>query len=345
MSKLVDIINLVLARPAHTSLTKSDKATLSDWGEYLAINGGLALKTVENYLHAVAGWIGWLYENDLSLSSARPLNVNAWQRSSFIEANKVSATRTLELTAVRQFYRWRELNEIYGNPAINVRGPKKVKRMPRKLSDKQLRGLFSAPDRTKPIGRRDFAILLFFYNTGARRMDVAGLKMHSLVLRSKTGFVKFISKGGKERIVPFEGPVVSALEEWLVDRHEIAEPDEDNVFVGLNNAHKGGGLADSGVGGVLTRMLKKAGIVKHKDDPFGVHRLRSSYATAVYDDGKDIKTVQYLLGHEKVETTEQYIAISDRQMQQKLPGSRTEELLEGKKNVPGYIQRKTANRL
>lgn len=344
MNTAIETISAVLSRPNNATLPYAWISALNDWGQYLAINRGLSLCTLENYLHGMARWMRYLVACGLDLSTAESRHVVEWQRSSFLEHHEVSATRALNLTAVRQFYEWRELSGAAGNPARVVRGPKKVRRMPQKFTDQQLTALFKTPDRTRAMGVRDFAMLLFFYNTGARLMEVAALSANQVVLRKNTAWVKFMGKGRKERIVPFEGPAVDALQEWIVERDKYANQGEDAMFIGLTTRNKGARLKREGVITVMTRALKRAQIKKYQDDPIGLHRIRSSYATALYDSGKDLITIQHLLGHERPDTTQLYLAISDRQLQQKLPGTKTSELLQEAPNVPGYIKQKTKHR-
>lgn len=340
MTTVQQAITAVLSRPVCARLPEVFRDMLRRWAEFLAINRGLSANTVENYLHGAGLWITYLLDRDIAVEDATASDVNEWQRLMYVEGEAVSRTRALNLSAVRQFYAWREDEGMKGNPARNIKGPRKPRRLPRKFTDSQLQQIFAVHDRATPMGRRDFALLLFFYNTGARLSEVVDLKLYQLVLKQNTGAVKFFGKGAKERIVPFEGPVVGAMQEWLADRATLAHPDVDAVFIGLNSRSKGQPLGRGGIECVLIRALKRAKITKHRDDPFGIHRMRSTFATALYDVGKDNKTVQYLLGHEKSETTDIYIAISERQLQSRLPASKTEALLGMTKKVPAYVQEK-----
>lgn len=344
MTTPLQAITSVLSAPICATLSGEQKIILQSWGEYLAINEGHSPRTVENYLRGAARWMVYLLSSDIDLNKAASSDVQAWQRAMYTEQSTVSATRSLNLTAVRRFYAWRENAGFPGNPARNIRGPKKPERIPKKFSDDHLRKIFSTCDREKITGRRDLAVLLLIFNTGMRLSEVVGLTLNNLVLKTNVGVVRIFGKGARERILSFEGPAVDLLHDWLADRSQVAGSDVDAVFVGLSGKQKGQRLGVSGIEGVLNRAMKKARIPKVADDPCGVHRLRSNFATALYDSGKDIKSIQHLLGHKRVETTEIYIAISDRHLQQRLPAAKTLELLGGKRHVPRYVEEKTRHR-
>lgn len=344
MTTPIEAITSVLSGPACHALPEDWKALLHSWGEYLAINEGHSPRTVENYLRGAGRWMVYLRGQEIDLGQAQSSDVQAWQRAMYTEQGTVSATRSLNLTAVRRFYSWRENSGEPGNPAKNIRGPRKPERKPKKFTDEQLRAIFMSCNREKAMGRRDFALLLLIFNTGMRLSEVVGLKLHNLVLKVNVGVVRVFGKGARERILSFEGPAVEALRVWIADRAQIAGQEVETVFVGLSGKEKGQPLGRSGIEGVLNRALKNANIKKIASDPCGVHRLRSNFATALYDAGKDIKTIQHLLGHKRIETTELYIAISDRQLQQRLPADKTMELIGSERHVPRYVEAKTRNR-
>lgn len=338
--------------PASQALSRCDRLglpvewvdTLYDWVGQLRLVQNLSVNTAANYVRWVREWMVFLREQDLTLEGATPDTVISWQRELALKHRVGANTSALALSAIRQFYGWREVKGLAGNPAANVKGPKKPRRQPRKFSADQLTRLFAGPNREKPIGVRDFALLLFFYATGARREELAGLTLHQLVLKRKTGAVRFHGKGNKERTLTFEGAVVDAMWHWLSEREKVALPGVDTVFVGLGGRSKGRPIAPNGINALMNRLCKRAKIQKQPDDPFGVHRLRSSFATDLYDQGKDIRTIQLLLGHDDINTTMMYIAITDRHMRERMPSARLDQLLGNEKKVPGYVEQKLRQR-
>ena len=338
--------------PASQALSRCERAGLPrewvdllyDWAGYLRLSQNLSTNTAANYVRWTRRWMEYLRGIDVGLEGAKPDNVMTWQRDLALKHRVTANTSALALSAIRQFYGWRELKGVTGNPATNVKGPKKPRRQPRKFGADQLTRLFAVSNLKKPIGVRDFALLLFFYATGARREELAGLNLQQLVLKRKTGAVRFHGKGNKERTLTFEGAVVDAMWHWLSVRESVANPGIDAVFVGMGGRNKGRPIAPNGINALMNRLCKKAGIKKHPDDPFGVHRLRSSFATDLYDQGKDIRTIQLLLGHDDINTTMLYIAITDRHMRERMPAARMNELLGKSPKVPGYVEQKLKQR-
>jgi len=335
-----DRVSQTLSATEQKNLSVEWVQALYEWTSYIRMVRNLSVNTAANYVRWVADWMEHIKNNNLELDQATSNHVISWQRDLAMVKKLAANTRGMALTSVRLFYGWRELNGSMGNPAQTVKGPKRSKRQPRRFSDEQLSKLFQAQDITKPIGIRDRAMLLFFYSTGARREELAGLNLHQLVLKTNTGAVRFVGKGNKERTLSFEGPVVQAMYDWLTVRDSVSVIDHDAVFVGLASRGKGRRLSVTGVGVMMNRNCKLAKIKKHPDDPFGVHRLRSSFATDLYDAGKDVRAIQLLLGHDDINTTMNYIAISNRQMQERMPASRVNELLGNKSEVPQYVQNK-----
>lgn len=302
------------------------------WVGYMIIQQGLQHTTAQNYLDAIGEWLVQLNREEVAVGDAVGMDLENWNKSLYLLGAQHSRTRNGKLTAVRQFYKWRELQGMGMNPMGSVRSPKIDKKMPRKYSDAQLKALFTACDRETPMGKRDYAILLMFYATGARRMEVASLRLDQLTVQQRVARVKFEGKGCKERVVSFEGEAVKALGEWLMERDRYEVMDLDAVFIGLTGRNKGGRLGENGLDDVLYRAVRKSRI--HVESGMALHTLRVNFATDLYDLGEDIETLRFLMGHEEIETTRRYIAISDRRQRTRMPSSRLGELTGGKRSGP-----------
>lgn len=293
-------------------------AELVEWAGHLRISRGLSPNTAGKYVESLGQFLLWLKDRDIEDEAVTPGLIETWQQHLYLQHRQGVKTRGRKLVALRRFYAWRELFGKGPNPARSVQGPRKQERLPRKYTPAQLRRLFDACDRTTVTGRRDYAALLFILSTGARRMEVVGLEMHRLRLRPRTGVVRFMGKGAKERIVTFEGPGVNALREWLEDRDQLEIVDHEAVFVSLRKPWTGRGLTKSGVDNLFRRVVRTSGL--ELEPGMALHTLRSTYATALYDEGYDIEQIRILLGHDSIETTRQYIAISSRQLKARLSG-------------------------
>jgi site-specific recombinase XerD len=330
------VLAQVVRRIQRRQINDAEYFDLVTWGVDLRIVRGLSPNTVSNYLADVAEFLEWLGAEGVPIEAVDIPLATRWQRGLYLDRGEAARTRDGKLVAVRQLLAWREAQGRGQNPLRAMKGPKRAKPLPRKYSTSQLKALLRSCDLDTPMGRRDYTILLFFYATGARRQEVADLTLDQLELRQRTGRVRFRGKGCKERTVPFEGGIVPVLREWLLERDGLHLVDQDAVFVGFTGQAHGCRLGLSGLNALMSRAATAAGIREAK----GLHRLRVTFATDLYDSGQDLETIRILMGHETIETTRQYIAISERQMQARLPASRLSEIIndEGGANEPLWIR-------
>jgi site-specific recombinase XerD len=138
------------------------------------------------------------------------------------------------------------------------------------------------------------------------------------LVSDRKGQVHVFGKGAKERTVPIVGPVVRELVKWLEVRSRIDQLHTDAVFVNLSRAGGlGAGLGVKGVENTVKRTARRAGL-----GSWGVHRFRVTFATMLYDDGTDIERIRVLMGHESIETTRRYLAVSSRMNRHSLKAHR-----------------------
>lgn len=206
------------------------------------------------------------------------------------------------LSAVKGLFRWAcQEGHLALNPAISVKTPKTEKTLPRHLRPGETETLLAAPDTSQPLGRRDRAFLELLYATGLRVGELVSLDWTDLDLSARV--LRVVGKGGKERMVPFGQPAAAALRAWLADWQEIralartASPEEP-VF--LN--HRGGRLTDRSVRRLLDGHVEAAALAA------GVHphTLRHTFATHLLEAGADLRSIQELLGHASLSTTQRY---------------------------------------
>lgn len=204
------------------------------------------------------------------------------------------------LAALRTFFTWAAREGIVeANPARGVRAPRLDRPLPVFLSEAEAARLLEMPDASTPAGARDRAILEFFYSTGARIAEVVGLSLADIDLAE--GVARLRGKGRKDRLAPLGRPAVEALRRWLAVRAGIAKAGEAAVFVNL----RGRRLTDRGARLVVDRYLRRLG--RPDASP---HALRHSFATHLLDRGADLRSVQEMLGHASLSTTEIYTHVS-----------------------------------
>jgi integrase/recombinase XerC len=200
------------------------------------------------------------------------------------------------LAALRTFFGFLQREgALVRNPALEIRAPKAVRRLPHTLDVDQMAELLAH----KPNGAlevRDLALMELFYSSGLRLAELTGLKLRDLDL--KTGQVRVLGKGSKERIAPVGSMAVKALRLWLAARAGLAGPDQQALFVGRNGA----ALGPRAVQLRVAALAKAAGLAQHLHP----HMFRHSFATHLLESSRDLRGVQELLGHANISTTQVY---------------------------------------
>ena len=229
----------------------------------------------------VAGWLQDLHDRGLASSSI---------------GRKLAAVRGLHRFLVAE-------GESETDPTALVDGPRRALTLPKALTVDDVMALLDAPDLSTPLGRRDRALLEFAYATGARVAEIVGIDQDDLDLDDATAVLT--GKGDKQRLVPIGSHAVDALQAWYADRITIRRSGRDSGAVFLNA--RGGRLTRQGVFGIVRKQAERAGLDAAAVSP---HVLRHSTATHMVEGGADLRTVQELLGHATINTTQVYTRVS-----------------------------------
>ncbi|MCJ2169977.1 site-specific tyrosine recombinase XerD [Enterococcus durans] len=283
------------------------KEELNDYLHYLTIERGLSLNTRKSYERDLAQYLHFLEEK----------KITAWQDVdrfiviSYLEKmhdeKKAPATVTRMITSLRRFHQFLRQERITDHdPMQHIDTPKKAQKLPSTLSLKEVERLIETPDTTKNLGIRDRAILEVMYATGMRVSELIGLKLSDLHL--SLGLVQTIGKGDKERIIPLGDYAIQWLERYLDEVRPLLVKDATEVHVFVNN--HGSGLSRQGIWKNLKQLVRDAGITKEVTP----HTLRHSFATHLLENGADLRTVQELLGHADISTTQIYTHITKKRM-------------------------------
>lgn len=217
------------------------------------------------------------------------------------EQGYARSTITRKVSAVRGFHRF-ELIEgtAASDPTTFVELPKRGQSLPKALSVDEVLGLLDSIGTSDPAGLRDSALLEFMYATGCRVTEAVGVDLNDLDLVDRV--VLLTGKGRKQRLVPVGGAAISSIEAWLPARLELARH-TDAVFLNL----RGTRLTRQGVFDIVRKRAVGAGIAPDRISP---HVLRHSAATHMVEGGADLRTVQEMLGHANVSTTQIYTKVS-----------------------------------
>jgi site-specific recombinase XerD len=216
------------------------------------------------------------------------------------------ATAARKLSAVRGAYAWmRERGLTARDPAAHLPGPRRIRTLPATLSVRETEALLDRPAPDAPRALRDRALVELLYGSGLRAAEACALRLRDLDL--ETGTARVAGKGGKQRIVPVGGAAADALEGYLErGRPALArDVDADRVFLSV----RGRALHPSDIRRVLLRELRAAGLPQRSP-----HALRHAYATHLLEGGADLRSIQHLLGHASVGTTQVYTHVSVRHL-------------------------------
>lgn len=272
---------------------------------YLETERNAAAHTVIAYMGDIQQFYAFLPSiqgNVCELEKVTHYDVRAYL-SYLHKQHYMKASMARKLAALRSYYRF--LNRegfINNNPFIFVSSPKKEKKLPRFLDEKQIEQLLTAPDTTRPIGLRDAAILETFYAAGVRVSELVGIDLPKINL--EMGFILVFGKGAKERIVPLGSFAMNAISSYLQYGRPALASAQSGEALFLNS--NGGRLSARGVRLIINKYIKDLS-QKMKISP---HTLRHTFATHLLERGADMRVVQELLGHASMSTTQVYTHIT-----------------------------------
>ncbi len=269
---------------------------------HLAAVRGLAPRTLEAYRRDLADLDAWLRgRGGPALAEVREEDLEGWLRAGRT-AGLAATTRARRLSAVRTFLRFlREDGRREDDPARRLPGPRKRRPLPRVLAEREVEALLAAPEAGTPRGLRDRAMLEVLYATGLRVSELCGLRTRNLDLRR--GLVRVVGKGNRERVVPLGTAAKTALDAYLAHGRGALEPAGETLFPGRG----GTPLTRQAFWHNLREIARRAGLDGGRISP---HVIRHSFATHLVEHGADLRTVQTLLGHRDISTTEIYTHVA-----------------------------------
>lgn len=284
------------------------KEQIIDYLHYLTIERGLSQNTRKSYERDLEQYLTFLTEQHIKDWQAvdRVLILSFLQQLQ--QSGKSSATIIRMVSSLRRFHQFlRQERFTDHDPMQHIDSPKKQQKLPDTLSLSEVERLIETPDTKEVLGIRDRAILEVMYATGLRVSELIGLQLKDLHL--SMGLLQTTGKGDKERIVPLGDLAIQWIETYLEEARPFLtrkHPEESHLFV---NNH-GKQLSRQGIWKNLKAFVRKAGITKNVTP----HTLRHSFATHLLENGADLRTVQELLGHADISTTQIYTHITKKRM-------------------------------
>ncbi len=285
------------------NIMKKLEETLESFLDYLSIERGLAQNTIISYKYDLIKYITFLKKKKISsFNQTNKVLINnffVYLRGKSLEINSISRN----LVAVKMFYRFLLMEGFIKEDATSlIEFPRVSKRLPHVLSLREINLLLDEANFKGKFGLRDQAVLELFYATGLRVSELIYLKINDLNMENR--MLKCLGKGSKERIIPFGNKAYQSLNLYL-DRSRpklVKNPDENTLF--LNN--RGGRISRQGIFYLVKLYAQKARIEK-KVTP---HTLRHTLATHLLENGADLRSVQEMLGHSDISTTQIYTHVS-----------------------------------
>ena len=308
------------------------KEILGEFLEHLLLNENASAHTVRAYESDLAQFMTFAARHlgkkrpDLTADDLTHLNLRAFMGDLQKRGNsRASAAR--KLAAIRTFAKYlRREGILEGDPSSLVGTPKREHRLPAHLGEAEMTKLLEMPDTNHPLGRRDRAVLELFYASGLRLSELVGLDVDDVNLSSR--MVRVLGKGRKERLVPFNRSTEAAVRAWLKDWSGLAQPSAPAPTAGRTRTlrhpaprtrraanplflnYQGGRLSTRSVDRIVRRYVAAC------STRFGIspHALRHSFATHLLQRGADLRSIQELLGHARLSTTQRYTHVNATQL-------------------------------
>ncbi|MFA7283513.1 MAG: site-specific tyrosine recombinase XerD [Candidatus Omnitrophota bacterium] len=278
------------------------KELIDSFLDYLSVERALARNTISAYRADLNLYLDFMEKRGITLLSKISKNdvveFMLFQKSGGISPTSISR----RLAAVRMFHRFLARERILkSDPTALVDSPKLWKKVPDTLSLNEVESLIVQPDTRNWRGVRDKAILETLYATGMRVSELSGLKSDNVNL--EIGFLRCIGKGNKERIIPLGKKAIYGIQRYLEASRLRFLKGKSSEFLFLGRG--GLKLSRQSVWKMIKRYAKEAGIKKS----IKVHTLRHSFATHLLERGADLRSVQEMLGHSNISTTQIYTHI------------------------------------
>jgi integrase/recombinase XerC len=284
------------------------QAALAEFLRHLSLEKNASAHTVKSYREDLTQAVGF-FRTHLGVDSPRPGQLSTRLLRAYLawlhEQDYARTTIARRLAAVRSWCRFLcRQGTLTADPSAGLRGPRQPTRLPHFIPREDMARLLEAPPADEPAGLRDRAILETLYSAGLRVSELVGLDLTDLELGEGVAVVR--GKGRRERLALFGPPAVEALGAWLACRGQWAGQGQPAVF--LNR--RGTRLTTRSVGRLLRKYLGVAGL----DPATSPHTLRHSFATHLLDAGADIRSVQELLGHRNLGTTQVYTHVTTQRL-------------------------------
>lgn len=271
---------------------------ITEFSNYLRVERGLSDNSIFSYLSDINKLDRFLTAEEHQLAEVGTSEIKAFLREE-TKKNLSTRTRARVIASLRQFYNYLVQNSLISeNPMQNIDAPRIEKKLPDFLTVDEIRKLFSFFDMNHPLEARDRTMFELLYSCGLRISESVNLKLSDI--DTENMFLNIVGKGGRERLVPFGEVALELIEYYQKDAR--ARILRDNTSPYLFVSKKGGHLSRKSAWRLLKKYIDRAGIEKN----ITPHTLRHSFATHLLQNNADLRSVQELLGHIDISTTQVY---------------------------------------
>jgi integrase/recombinase XerD len=286
-------------------------ATITSFVTHVRVEKGLSANTVSAYRRDLVKFEAFAKKRQLTLEAVSRDDLVDFLAGLYREKLE-SRTVARQLVTLRNFFRYAQVQDlITTDPSANLESPKLRRSLPGYLRLEEVERLLAQPDANTTLGLRDRAMLEVLYSTGLRVSELVGLRVGDL--DSKSGCVRCIGKGDKERIVPVGRKALATVEKYLqAGRPEMLRQAKALNSTALFVNNRGVALSRVGVWKILSAYGRRAGLRV----ALTPHMLRHSFATHLLEHGADLRSVQLMLGHADISTTQIYTHVVEERLKQ-----------------------------
>lgn len=280
--------------------------TIKLYVRYLRLERNLSPNTIEAYRNDLAHLEAFMMRNNLKLENVTLEQLHTFD-ASLHEYGITPRSQARVLSGVRSFFRFLVLDGVVeSDPTELLEWPSLPEHLPVVLTLEEIDRIEDSIDLSKAEGARNRAIIEVLFSCGLRVSELVNMKLSDLYLEDRVLLVR--GKGNKERLVPVSNKAIADLKRWFFDRNlmKIKPGEDDYVFLNRRGAH----LTRTMILIMVKRQAEEAGIKK----TISPHTFRHSFATALLQGGADLRSIQAMLGHEKIDTTLVYTHISNEQL-------------------------------
>ena len=279
---------------------------IKNYLNYLKIDKNYSINTINSYKNALTKYYNYIDKKNINFKKINEKEINDFL--TYLSKNNSPRTVAYTLTVLRNYYNYLIIEKVVGeNIFYNIDMPKLEKHLPSVLTYEEVDKLLDI-NITDSFSARNKAILELMYASGLRISETINLKLYDIDLEND--IVRVFGKGSKERIVPIGTIAVNALNKYINEYREKMLKNKKNDYLFLNN--HGNKITRQGLFKNLKNLLKEKGIEKDVSP----HTLRHSFATHLLNNGADLRSIQELLGHSSIKTTQVYTHVSSEHLKE-----------------------------